>query len=65
MLPRPSNREILVELITVGAVVKATAFDVATMTEVCIQGPASLPPTALKNAAIKRLEYVLRKKGIV
>lgn len=59
------GREVIVELRQIGHFVKATAMDVASLTEVSIQGPASAPEALLKMNAIKRLEYVLRKKGLI
>ena len=59
------GREVYVELHRIGQVVKATAMDTLTLTEVVTQGPVSAGEKALKEAAIRRLEYVLRKKGIL
>lgn len=59
------NREIIFELRSLGPVVKVTAVDVKTMTECSIQGPASAGDALLKSNALKRLEYVLKKKGLV
>jgi len=59
------NREIIVELFNIGQIVKATAMDVKTLTEVSIQGPKSAGEVTLKQNAMKRLEYVLKKKGII
>ena len=57
------EREIIYEFYTIGAVVKVTALDVATITEVSVQGPASAGEAALKQAAYNKLLYVLRKNG--
>ncbi|MCD8496783.1 MAG: type 4a pilus biogenesis protein PilO [Alphaproteobacteria bacterium] len=59
------GREVIIELHQIGQFVKATAMDVMTLTEVSIQGPASAPESTLKMNAVKRLEYVLRKKGLI
>jgi len=59
------NREILIEHRKIGGLVKVTAFDVKSMTEICIQGDAAAPKNMLDKNAISRLEYVLKKKGIV
>ena len=59
------NREVIVELFNVGQIVKATAMDVKSLTEVSIQGPKSAGEVVLKQNALKRLEYVLKKKGII
>lgn len=59
------GREVIIELVQVGNVVKATAMDTRTLIEISIQGPASAPESTLKANAVKRLEYVLRKKGLI
>lgn len=59
------NREVIIEFHPVGMFVKVTAMDVATLTEVSIQGPSNASEAMLKKNAIKRLEYVMKKKGII
>jgi len=59
------NREVIIEFFPVGQIVKATAMDVTTLTEVSIQGPKSAGEETLKLNALKRLDYVLKKKGII
>lgn len=59
------NREVIIEFIPVGQVVRVSAMDTASLTEAVISGPASTPESILKRNAIKRLEYVLKKKGII
>lgn len=60
-----SNREIIIEFHPVGNLVKVSAMDVKTLTEISIQGPKSAGEETLKRNALKRLEYVLRKKNII
>ncbi len=59
------GREIIVELHQIGPFTKATAIDVKTMTEASIQGPSNAGETMLRRNAVKRLEYVLKKKGLI
>jgi hypothetical protein len=59
------NREIIFEFFTLGAYVKVTAMDVATLTEAAIQGPRATPEPILRQNAMKKLEYVMRKKGLI
>lgn len=59
------NREIIFEFFTIGAYVKAVAMDVTTLTEASIQGPANTSDAILRAGAIKKLEYVMRKKGLI
>ncbi len=60
-----AGREVIVEFAQVGPVVKVSALDVASLTEVSIQGPASAPRAVLERNALARLEYVLRKRGLL
>jgi hypothetical protein len=55
--------EIFVEFIVQGTVVKATAIDSQTGTEACIVGPANAPRAALQAAAVRKLDYVLKKRN--
>ena len=59
------GREIIFELQTVGTIVKISAIDIASGTEIVLQGPASAGETTLKLNAIRRLEYVMKKKGLI
>lgn len=59
------GREIIIEFHPVGSYVKVNAMDVKTLTEVTIQGPASAGEKVLEYNALKRLEYVLRKKNLI
>lgn len=60
-----NGREVIIEFYQVGNVVKVSAMDTKSLTEISIQGPANTPEQTLKNNAMKRLEYVLRKKGFI
>lgn len=59
------GREVIFEFIPVGQYVRVMAMDTASLTEITIQGPANAPENLLKRNALKRLEYVMKKKGIV
>jgi hypothetical protein len=54
--------EVLFEFRRVGALVKVTAFHVASMTEISISGPANAGEAMLRHQALRRLEYVLAKR---
>ena len=60
-----NGREVIIEFHQVGSLVKVSAMDARSLTEVSIQGPANTPQNILQNNAMKRLEYVMRKKGII
>ena len=59
------DREIIIEFFPIGQFVKVSAVDTKTFTEISIQGPASAGREMLKRNAIARLEYVLKKKGLI
>ncbi len=60
-----AGREVIFEFHNIGAYVKVTAMDTQSLTEIAIQGPAASPQSLLQRNALKRLEYVLRKKGLI
>ncbi len=62
MPDRVPDREVLLEFQRIGRAVKVTAVDTVTLTEVTIQGPATLPETALERAAVAKLRYVLDRR---
>lgn len=59
------GREVIIEFIPIGGYVKVTAVDAQSLTEVSIQGPASASQDILERNAVKRLEYVMKKKGLL
>jgi len=59
------GREIIIEFYPVGKFVKVSAMDTKTLTEVSTQGPANAGEDILKRNALMRLEYVLKKKGLI
>lgn len=58
------GREVLFEYITIGNIVRVTAMDTATLTEIIISCPKG-PEERLQTMALKRLEYVMKKKGLI
>jgi hypothetical protein len=59
------GREVIIEYAPVGGIVRVSALDVASLTEVSIQGPKTAGQEILKRNALKRLEYVLKKNNII
>jgi hypothetical protein len=57
-----AEREIIFEIRRVGMVAKATAVDVATGIEASITGPANAAEFSLREAARRKLDYVLRRR---
>ena len=56
------GKEVLLELYQIGNAVKVTAVDPEIGTEVSIVGDPSAGEEILKRTAIRKLEYVLRKR---
>ena len=57
-----AEREIIFEIRRIGMVAKATAVDVASGIEASITGPANAAEVSLREAARRKLEYVLRRR---
>lgn len=55
--------DVLLEFRPVGQYVRVSAIDPRTNTEIVVSGPASAGQAALRQLAIRRLNYVLKKKG--
>lgn len=58
------GREVIFEIRRIGAVAKATAIDVETGIEVSVTGPANAAEFSLREAARRKLVYVLAKRGV-
>ncbi|MFV3131040.1 DUF6898 family protein [Niveispirillum sp. KHB5.9] len=59
--PPLNERDVLIEFHAVGNIVRVSAIDPVTNTEVIIQGPASAGKPVLARNALAKLNYVLRK----
>jgi hypothetical protein len=59
------GREVIIEFYPIGNTVRVSAMDAKTLTEISIQGPASATEDELKHNALKKLEYVLKKKALI
>jgi len=55
--------DVIVEFTQMGALVRAAAFDPATLTEAVVVGPAGAGEAALERAALAKLAYILRRRG--
>ena len=55
--------EIFIEFIVQGNVVKATAIDSKSGREASVMGPASSPREPLAQAAVRKLQYVIKKNN--
>lgn len=57
------TREIYVEFVVIGNAVKATAIDPETGQEASVVGPTTASQAQMAQAARRKLDYVLKKKG--
>ncbi len=55
--------DVYVEFVVHGGFTKATAIDPKTGTEASVMGPTGAARAALVDAAVRKLQYVLAKKG--
>ncbi len=64
-MPRSMAEEegYIIEFHRVGNAVKVTAMDPATLTEVSIVGAPNVGDTELTRLVVRKLEYVLAKRG--
>jgi hypothetical protein len=60
---RTPQGEYFIEYYSIGNSIKVTAIDPVTMTEVSIVGSPLVSQDALSRLAIRKLEYMLRKKS--
>jgi len=63
MTEKLHGREVIFEFRPVGNIMRVSAMDTKTLTEVVIQCPVTAGEAAFRKNALMRLEYVLRKKG--
>ncbi len=61
-MPYPADDRILIEFVPAGRMVKVSAIDPVTMTEVCIVGDATASQEHLSRLATRKLRYVMEKK---
>jgi len=59
----PRGDKIYIEFVVTGDVVKATAIDSATGIEASVMGPARASRAALEAAAVRKLVYLMKKRG--
>lgn len=65
MTEKMKNREVIFEYRQMGNLMRVTAVDVGTMTEVVVQCPVTAGETVFQKQGLARLEYVLRKNGVI
>lgn len=58
-----NENRVIIEFVRVGAYVKVSAIDPVSLVEVSIVGNPASGEATLKRTAIRKLKYVLDKKG--
>lgn len=59
----PQGKEYILEFVEIGNSVKVSAIDPETLTEASIIAPSGVNKEEIKEVAIRKLEYVMAKKG--
>jgi hypothetical protein len=59
---RPEPNEIILEFVGMGSVMRVSAMDPASLTEVVIQGPIGADQASLADLAKQKLMFMLAKK---
>jgi hypothetical protein len=54
--------EVIIEFVRLGALVRVSAFDPATLVEVVLQGKATAGEAALRQAVLRKLDYALARQ---
>lgn len=62
MRKQVGDREVILEFQRLGDYVKVSAMDAETLTETSIVGAASVSRAELERLALKKLDYVLKKR---
>jgi hypothetical protein len=62
-MAEPADREVYFEFVAIGNVVKVTAIDAATGTEVSVIGPASAAQADLEQLAVGKLKARLAREA--
>jgi hypothetical protein len=55
--------EVILEFVQIGALIRVSAMEPKSLTEVVIYGPASAGEAALRRTVLCKLDYVLARHG--
>ena len=53
---------VIIEFVRLGGLVRVSALDPASLVEVTLQGPAAAGEAALRQAVLRKLDYVLARQ---
>lgn len=54
--------EVILEFVQVGGLIRVSAMEPKTLTEVVTYGPATAGEAALRRTVLRKLDYVLRRR---
>lgn len=54
---------VILEFVRIGPLIRVSAMDPASLTEVVLQGPAAAGEATLRRAALRKLAYVLKRQA--
>ena len=57
------KHDVILEFHRIGNAVKVTAVDTQSLVEVSIMGPANSSEVSLRAAALRKLDYVLKRRA--
>jgi hypothetical protein len=55
--------DVILEFVRIGALIRVSAMEPMSLTEVVIYGPASAGEAALRRAVLRKLEYVRARRS--
>jgi hypothetical protein len=55
---RDETAQVILEFVRIGALIRVSAMDPTSLTEVVIYGPASAGEATLRRAVLRKLDYV-------
>jgi hypothetical protein len=61
MVEELERGDVILEFVRLGALIRVSAMDVASLTEVVLQGPAAAGEAALRRAVLRKLAYALAR----
>ena len=64
MTETAADEGVIIEMVPQGAYVRVSAFDPATLTEVSIVGAACAGHVQLERMVLRKLDWVLKKRGV-
>jgi hypothetical protein len=61
MADEAERGEVIIEFVRLGGLIRVSALDPGSLVEVVLQGPAAAGEAALRQAVLRKLDYVLAR----